>query len=79
MKYILTDNQEGGRQTIYESLEQIQKQIEGCDWASGNYLVRDELGTEYEAEWIKKPKQRKFFWIFGIVDIGSYKLVPKSK
>lgn len=64
---------------IYESLEQIQKQIEGCDWASGNYLVRDELGTEYEAEWIKKPKQRKFFWIFGIVDIGSYKLVPKSK
>jgi hypothetical protein len=78
MKYRLVLKDEGGRERVFDTLDQISSEIEGIDWMSGDYEVHDDDGLEYEAEWITRPSVRRTLLFFRSVDIGSYKLVPKS-
>ena len=77
MRYTLIHKREGNREELFDSLDAIASTIEGIDWASGDYAVFDDDGVEYEARWIREPKERRLLGLVGIVDVGSYELVPK--
>ena len=64
----------------YETLEKIYSSCEGWDVLEGNYEFCDDLGNEYEVEWIKPATSKKI--LFGLVTSisnGTYRLVKKVK
>ena len=75
MRYTLVIKDEGFREEVYDSLDEISQGIEGIDWITGNYSVFDDSEFEYEAEWTRRPSEKRFLLFFTSIDIGEYRLV----
>lgn len=64
----------------YETLEKIYSTCEGWDVHEGNYEFRDDLGNEYEVEWIEPATSKKIlFGLMTSITNGHYRLVKKSQ
>ena len=77
MKFKLIYQREGNRIEEFETLDAISRDIEGIDWASGDYKVVDDDGNEYVAEWIVKPSEGRGILGIKMVEIGQYRLIKK--
>jgi hypothetical protein len=79
--YHLIFTRESDRRETYRALGEIERDCEGIDWLDGNYRVVDDQDCEYVPRWIRRPSVSKglFFGWFKVVDIGSYRLVPRTE
>ncbi len=78
MKFKLIYLREGNRIEDFDTLDAISSEIEGIDWASGDYKVIDDEGNEYGADWVERPSESPSVLGIKVVTIGKYRLVKQT-